>query len=93
MLVRDLRRTIKISYENVPVWIREIPDHLITQEICNEAVRIEPYLFAVVPHRFKTHEMCNDAVLREAFTLYYVPEDLKNQEIYNEAVRIDLRSL
>ena len=87
MLVRSLRRTNEMSYENFPVWIRKIPDHLITQEICNEAVRIEPHLFEVVLHRFKTHEMCNDAMLREAFTLYCVSEDLKNQEICNEAVR------
>ena len=38
MLVRGLRSTNKMSYENVPGWIREIPDHLITQETCNEAV-------------------------------------------------------
>ena len=61
-----------MSYENVPVWIREIPDHLMTQEMFDVAVRIESYSLEVVPDCFKTEEMCNDAVRREPFTLYYV---------------------
>ena len=31
-----------MSYENVPRWIREIPDNLKTQELCDEAVHVEP---------------------------------------------------
>ena len=51
-----------MSYENVPEWIREIPDHLKTQEMCDEAVCIESYPLEVVPDHFKTQEMCNEAV-------------------------------
>ena len=40
--------------EIFPIWIREIPDHLQTQEICNEAVDIEPLSLAYVPNWFKT---------------------------------------
>ena len=29
-------------YEAIPPCITEMPDHLKTQEMCNEAVRIEP---------------------------------------------------
>ena len=51
-----------MSYENVPRWVRAIPKHLKTQEMCNEAVRIEPYSLEVVSGHFKTQEMCNEAV-------------------------------
>ena len=27
-----------MSYESVPHWIREIPEHLKTSEICNDAI-------------------------------------------------------
>ena len=66
-----------MSYENVPRWIREIPDHLKTQEMCDEAVRIESYSLEVVPNCFMAEEMCNEAVRRQPFTLYYVPYHLK----------------
>ena len=48
--------------EIIPRWIREIPDHLKMQEMCDEAVRIEPHSMEVVPDHFKTQEMCNEAV-------------------------------
>ena len=53
-----------MSHENVPRWIREIPEHLKVQEMCNEAVHIEPYSLEVVPDRLKTQEMYNEAVHR-----------------------------
>ena len=39
---------------NVPRWIREIPEHHKTQEMCDEAVEIELCSLAFVPDRFKT---------------------------------------
>ena len=33
----------KMSFsKDVPRWIKEVPNHLKTQEMCNEVVRIEP---------------------------------------------------
>ena len=55
-----------MSDENVPRWIREIPGHLKTQEMCDEAVGIERRSLAFVPDRFKTGEMCNEALGRDA---------------------------
>ena len=40
-----------MSYKNVLRWIREIPEHLVTQEMCDEAVRINPRYLAFVPDR------------------------------------------
>ena len=41
-LLPGLKGINKYSFENVPRWITEIPDHLKTQEMCDEAVGIEP---------------------------------------------------
>ena len=73
-------------FANVPAWIRENPDHLKTQEMCFEAVRIEPLSLAFVPGHFKTQEMCNEVVLREPYSLLFVPDHLKTQA-WNEIIR------
>ena len=44
-----------MSYENVSRWIREVPEHLKTQEMCNEAVEVDPWQLYDVP------EMCDKA--------------------------------
>ena len=50
--------------EIIPIWIKEYPDHLKTQEMCNEAVRMDPCSLEVIPDHPKTQEMCNEAVRR-----------------------------
>ena len=57
MLFGGCKVTMNMAYASVPCWIREIRGHLITQEIYNEAVRIEPRSLAFVPDHFKTEEM------------------------------------
>ena len=76
-----------MSYENVPRWIREIPEHLKTQEMCDEAVRIEPRSLAYVHDRLKTENICNEAVQKDTYTLDDVPDHLKIQKICDEAMR------
>ena len=53
--------------KDIPRWIKEIPGHLKTQNMCLEAVRIEPFSLAYVPDDFKTEEMCNDAVEKDPY--------------------------
>ena len=62
-----------MSSENIPRWIREIPGHPKTQEMCDEAVGIEPRSLAFVLDRFKTEDMCNEAVGRNAYILGNIP--------------------
>ena len=69
---------------NLPRWIRETPEHLKTQEICNEAVGMEPYSWEYVPDRFKIEGMCKKAVHRKPYTLPYVPGHLIMQEMCEE---------
>ena len=60
----DPRYLINTSYYEVNIsrWIRGIPRSFNTQEVCNEAICIEPLSLAYVPDSFKTQEMCNEAI-------------------------------
>ena len=63
MIVGGLKILINMSlYASVPNWVQEIPNHLKTQERCNEAVYMEPYCLLHVPDHLKTQEMCCKAV-------------------------------
>ena len=42
--------------EITPVWIRDTPDNLKTREMCNEAMRIDPYSLTIVPDCLKTQK-------------------------------------
>ena len=65
--------------EIIPVWIRETPDNLKTQEMCNETMHIDPYSSALVPDSFKTQKMCDKAIEIDQFTLLHVPDNLRPQ--------------
>ena len=49
-------------FEIIPVWIRETFDNLKTQDMCNEAMCIDPNFLAFVPDRFKTQKMCDTII-------------------------------
>ena len=76
-------------YESILRRIIEIPDHLKTQEMCIEAVGLEPHSLACVPDRFKTQEMCIKAAEENPFMLKYVPDQYKTQEMCDKAVCIN----
>ena len=48
-------------FANFPGWTKEIPGYLKTQEMCDKAVRMEPYSLEFVPDHLKAQEMCNEA--------------------------------
>ena len=52
-------------FANVPCRVREIPNHLKTQEMCDEAVCMGPRSLEFVPNHFKTKEMRNEAVVAD----------------------------
>ena len=71
-------------YKNVPCWIREIPRHLKIQEMCEEAVWIEPCSLAFVPDRFKAYVLMQLEVIH---THSVAHDNLKIQKICNQAMR------
>ena len=70
-----------MSYENVQRWIREIPGHRKTQEMCDEAVGLERRSLAFAPDRFMKEEMCNDPVGWDICTLNNVPDYIMTQKL------------
>ena len=58
-------RTIKKS----PWWLGCVPDHLKTQEMCNEVVCKISAIQLFVPDHLKTQDMCNK-VVKDYFSLY-----------------------
>ena len=46
---RKMIEDLGLMPSNVPEWIKEVPEHFKTQEMCNKAVRIEPHSLAFVP--------------------------------------------
>ena len=76
-----------------PLPLAYVPDHLITQEMCNEIMRTVPNAFHRIPDRFKAQEMCIKAVEVDQWYLYDVPDHFKTQEMCDKAVRDYLFSL
>ena len=64
-----------------------LPDRLKTKEMCNEAVRNNPYTVEYVPDQYRTQEMCNEAVEVDPWLLKYVPDHFKIQKMRDKVVR------
>ena len=78
--ISDLK---KINEELVRIdtlnYVIFTPDHLKTQEMCNEAVSIEPLSLVYVPDYFETQKMCNEAVKVDPCFSTNVPDYLITQ--------------
>ena len=70
-----------MSYECVPRWVREIPEHFKTQEMYNETVDHFSYTLRYVPDHLKTQEMCKQAVRNSPAVFFLVPDRFKIQEL------------
>ena len=46
-------------YKFMACWIYDVPDHVKTQEMCNEVVSTYPWLLEHVPDYLKTEEVCD----------------------------------
>ena len=64
-------------YENAPRWIREIPGHFKTQEMCNETVAQFSYTLRYVPDHLKTQKVCNQAVSNNPAVIFLFPDRFK----------------
>ena len=82
-----------MAYANVPCWIREIPNHLKTQEMCDEALRINPLSLAYFPGHLITQEMCNETMRAMPNAFHRIPDRFKSQEMCTKAVEVNLLQL
>ena len=64
-------------------WIITIRDHLKTQEMCNQEMRINPLSLEYVPDRFKAREICNEAVRNMPCMLLFV-HIIKWHDVYKK---------
>ena len=64
----------------VPCWIKVVPNHLKTREMCYKAVGHNPYMLRHILDQYKTQGMCIEAVHRKPYALGYVPDHLRSSE-------------
>ena len=57
-----------------------IRDHFKTQEMCIEAVEVDPWELHDVPDHFKALEICDEALREDPFFLWCVPDWFLTQE-------------
>ena len=48
------------------IYIEVCPNHLKTQEMCDKAIEIEPFLLGCVLDRYKTQEMLKNAIEKDS---------------------------
>ena len=83
-----------MSYERLVLrWLREIPEHRETSEMCNEVVAQFPFALGHVPDELKTQETCNEAMHENPAVLFLVPDCFKTEDMCNEALEVDPWSL
>lgn len=69
--------------------LKNLPNELITEEMCKKAVEQGGYALNYVPEGFKTEEICRIAVRQNGWLLEYVPEKFKTEELCKLAVEQD----
>lgn len=81
----DKVAALRLVY-NEPETFEHCPVQLMTQEMCDLAVKKDPWNFQYVPEQFKTQEMCDFAIKENSWLLEYVPDHFKTQEMCDFAV-------
>ena len=69
LLVPDHIKTLKN-----PCLLENVPDCLLTQEMCDIAVRMEPWSLRIIIDHLKSQEMYDESVARHPYTLEDVPD-------------------
>ena len=73
--------------------MRDVPDHLKTEEMFNKAVKKYPWQLRDFPYHLKTQDTCERAVDNEPKTLEYVPNHFKIQDMCDKVATDDSTSL
>ena len=93
---KNVNKMIGLFKKRVPwkwlVYIRPrfstlFPDDLKTQEMCNEAVCIDPWLLYDVLDYLKTQKMCNEAIEKALWPLFDVPDRFRNLRMSVRAIQ------
>ena len=68
------------------VYIRHLS--LMTQEMFNEAVHIDPWLLCDVLDNLKTQEICNEAIEKVPWLVFHVSDRFRNLRIIRRAIHL-----
>ena len=60
--------------------MEDVRDRLLTQEMCDIAVRIEPWFLRIIPDYFKLREMCDKVVAHNPYMLKHIPDWFVTQQ-------------
>ena len=69
--------------------LRDVPDHLKTQEICKRVVEYDPGTLQYVTDCLKTDEMCEKAAEEDPHLLRHVPDRFKTQNICRRLLKMN----
>ena len=92
---KDVSKMIDLFKKYVPwkwlVYIRPsfltlVPDDLKTQEMCNEAVRIDPWPLYDVSDNLKSQEICNEAIEKASWLVFDVSDRFRNLRMIIRAI-------
>ena len=67
-------------------YIKDIPERLLTQEICNDLMEYSITGFRFIPQKFMTEEICHDAVIFDHRMIEYVPVKLITEEMRDRII-------
>ena len=67
--------------EITPRLMIAIPDRFKTQEMCNEAVHMEPLSLEYVPDCLETQGLYNEAAVQTPYTMGFIPDHVRTQEM------------
>ena len=76
-----------------PYALLYVPDHFITEEMCEEVMHCRPVEFFLIPDRFKAQEICIKTVEVDPWQLEHIRDHLKTQKMCYKAVRDYLFSM
>ena len=85
-IFRRMKR-VTLWWGKIQAPLRLVPDLLKTQEMYNEAVRIEPILLASLPDHFKTQETWNEVEWNIPCMLLFVPDHFKTRGMCSKIMR------
>ena len=67
-------------------WVDELPECILTKEMCVEALKYNPSVIKHIPQRFLDKDMCISAIKQQPTVLKYVPETFLDNNFCMEII-------
>ena len=80
LIILRHRGCVKKPLKKKTCLLEDVRDRLLTQEMCDIAVRIEPWFLRIIPDYFKLREMCDKVVAHNPYMLEHIPDWFVTQQ-------------